>query len=101
MGMLRTSRSVRGNSIALTAERWVHIVERHEELAGHLEDVLEVVTQPEAVYEGSYGESLAVKAYDTGIWLVAVYIDETDGFIVTAFLTSRRKYFEGRHKLWP
>ena len=66
-----------------------------------LEDVLLAIHRPETVYAGKAGESIAVKPYDTGLWLVAVYIDQQDGFVVTAFLTSRRSYFDRRLQLWP
>ena len=97
----RVAVSVRGNQIRLTAERWVHIVEQHEELAGLLDEVLMTVAEPEAVFAGGLAECMAVREYDTAIWLVAVYNDRADGFVVTAFLTSRRAYFERRIRLWP
>jgi hypothetical protein len=36
-------RSVRGTTIRLTSERWFHIVEHHDDLAGYYHDVLETV----------------------------------------------------------
>lgn len=35
--------SVDGVPIRLTDERWVHIVENHDDLAGYYDDVLEAV----------------------------------------------------------
>jgi hypothetical protein len=101
VGILRSTFSVMGHRIRLTAERWIHVVEHHEELAGMLEDVLVTIASPETVYAGKAGESIAVTEYDTGLWLAAVYIDQQEGFVVTAFLTSRRSYFERRLQLWP
>ena len=43
------SESVDGVPIRLTAERWVHIVENHDEVAGYYEEVLETVADPEVV----------------------------------------------------
>lgn len=38
----------------------MHIVEHHDDLAGHFHSVLETVAAPEAVYEGDGGELLAL-----------------------------------------
>jgi hypothetical protein len=37
----------------LPEERWVHIVERHPEMAGHLEDVLVAIATPEFIFKGA------------------------------------------------
>lgn len=52
--------SIKGVPIRLSDERWVHIVEHHDDLAGYYYDALETVRAPDAVYEGSGGEWLAV-----------------------------------------
>lgn len=44
--------SVRGVPIRLTAERWMHIVEARDELAGRLPDVLDAVERPDWVTKG-------------------------------------------------
>ncbi len=59
--------------IRLTEERWFHITEEHSEMAGYYFEVLETVEEPEA---------------------------KEDGFVVTAFLTRRKKQFERRLKIW-
>ena len=38
-----TVRDRHGREIYITEERWKHITERHEELSGHLDDVLDTV----------------------------------------------------------
>jgi hypothetical protein len=92
-----------GVPIRLPDERWVHITEEHSELAGHLYDVLETVSDPAAVYRGPAGELLAVREIETGKVLVAVYreINPSDGFVITAFLTRRLQQLERRQRLWP
>jgi len=45
--------------IRLTGERWLHITEEHSELAGYYFEVLEVVKEPVAIYEGEAGECIA------------------------------------------
>lgn len=92
-----------GVPIRLTEERWVHITEEHSEAAGYYFDVLETVEEPEAVFEGAFGELLATKEMEPGKYLVVVYRETSrqDGFIVTAFLTRRIEQIERRRKLWP
>jgi len=64
---------------------------------------LDTIQESEAVYQGRFGEMLAVKEIERGKYLVAVYkeLSKVDGFIITAFLTRRIKQIEGREKLWP
>lgn len=87
--------------IRLTEERWIHITEQHSEMAGYYFEVLDTIQEPEAVYQGRFGEML--KEIEQGKYLVAVYkeLSKADGFIITAFLTRRIKQIEGREKLWP
>lgn len=72
-------------------------------MAGYYFEVLEAVEEPEAIYEGKYGERIAVKDIEPEKHIVVIYkeIDSQDGFIITAFLTRRKKQFEKRAKLWP
>lgn len=88
--------------IRLTKERWFHITEEHSEMAGYYFEVLETVEEPEAIYEGKTGESLAVREVENGKNIVIVYkeLSKDDGFVITAFLTRRKKQFERRRKIW-
>ena len=43
---MEIARSVRGVPIRLSSERWGHIVENHDDLAGRLDDVLNAVSDP-------------------------------------------------------
>lgn len=101
--VLATVFSVTGCPIRLTAERWWHIVENHNELAGYFTEVLDVLQQPEAVLEGVKGEHLAVKMLETNKWLVVVYreINSEDGFIITAHFTKRQRQLFRRRQIWP
>ena len=65
--------SVNGVPIRLSSERWTHIVEHHDDLAGHYHAVLETVRSPDAVHEGDGGELLAVSSRFTPYWLVVAY----------------------------
>ena len=91
-----------GIPIRLTGERWTHIVEEHNELAGLRLDVLASVAEPYKVVAGRAEEKLAVKEYEPGKWLVVVYKEVSeDGFVITAFLTSRLASLNRRRQLWP
>jgi hypothetical protein len=98
-GMIR---SIRGVEVRLTDERWAHITEEHNELAGLRFEVLETIAQPARVLQGAQGALLAVREIDPGKWLVAVYREEADsGFVITAFLTRRRGWLDRRAQVWP
>jgi hypothetical protein len=88
--------------IRLTDERWTHIVEEHCELAGMRLEVLETVANPSRILEGGAGEFLAVQEIHTDKHLVVVYREiENDGFIITAFITSKTKSLNRRNQIWP
>lgn len=83
--------SIANVPIRLTHERWFHIVENHDEVAGYYDDVLAVVEDPEFVLEG-YGSSLiAVRAYGKSGYFNVIYkeLSSYDGFVITAYFTSK------------
>ncbi|MFZ5910981.1 MAG: hypothetical protein ACOYYU_13290 [Chloroflexota bacterium] len=100
---MNTAKSINGVAIRLSAERWIHIVEEHAELAGYYYDILETIQQPLAVFAGNSGELIAAREIEPGKYLIAIYREtaKDDGFIITAFLTKRWKRLERRKKLWP
>jgi len=88
--------------IRLTGKSWFHITEEHSEMAGYYFEVLETVEEPEAIYEGKTGECIAVSQVEKGKYIVVVYreLSKEDGFVITAFLTRRRKQLDRRRKIW-
>lgn len=97
-----TAISKNGRHIRLTEERWAHITEEHCELAGLQSEVLGAITDPVRIVAGGEGECLAVRALGLGKYVVVVYREfESDGFIITAFLTRRYRSLERRKQLWP
>ena len=50
-----------GVPIRLTEERWFHIVENHDDLAGHYDDVLDTVENPDFMLRGYGGALIALK----------------------------------------
>ncbi|MBP9019492.1 MAG: hypothetical protein KBG04_06725 [Bacteroidales bacterium] len=99
MDVVRSKNSV---PIRLTEERWLHITEEHSEMAGYYFEVLEAVEEPEAIYAGKAGECIAVREMEKDKYIVVIYreLGEEDGFVITAFLTRRRKKLEKRRKIW-
>ncbi len=94
--------SKNGVPIRLTEERWAHILEEHSELADLRQELLQTVAEPERIVEGKTREFLALRKMENGKWLVVVYRElGDDGFIITAFLTSKPRSFEQRKQIWP
>jgi len=94
--------SKNGVPIRLTDERWTHIIEEHGELADLRQEVLRTVAEPERIVEGKAGELLALRELEDGKSLVVVYRELVDdGFVITAFLTSKLRSFEKRKQVWP
>ena len=99
--MLDTARSKNGVLIRLTDERWAHITEEHSELAGLRLEVIETIENPSRILMGGKDELLAVRELSGGKHLVVVYRElQSDGFVVTAFLTSKTKSLNRRTPIW-
>lgn len=103
--VLSTVPSIDRHIIRLTHKQWVHITEAHDYMAGNQEKVLETVTDPDRLVSGDLGATIALRHYDatniTEKTCVAIYRDEEDGFIITAFLTSRPdKITRRRNTIW-
>lgn len=83
--------SINGIPIRLTAERWFHIVENHDDLAGYYDDVLDTVADPDLVLRGYRGALIAARGYGRKRYLTVVYreVSQDDGFIITAYFTSK------------
>ena len=92
---MKIVKSFLGIPIRLTSERWSHIEHRHPEMKGEGDTVLNTVANPDYVQQGDKGELIAVKHYAetplTEKYCIFVYREtgENDGFIVTAYFTSR------------
>jgi hypothetical protein len=100
--MIEVAISKNGVPIRLTDERWAHITEEHNELAGMRFEVLDTVSHPLRILAGKEGEIMAVRELEAGKFLVVVYRElENDGFIITAFVTRRVRSLDRRQQLWP
>jgi hypothetical protein len=80
-----------GVPIRLTEERWFHVVETHDEMAGRYDEVLSAIEMPDYIIQG-YGDALvALKMIGKKKFMTVIYkeIGKKDGFVITAFLTSK------------
>lgn len=94
-----TATSVHGIPIRLSDERWAHIVESHDDLAGYRDMVLQVIDTPDKIYKGHEGAFVAVKKVGPNRNLCVVYRESAgDGFIITAYFSSKRA--KGK-VVWP
>ena len=99
--MIGVAVSKNGIPIRLTGERWYHIVENHDELAGLSDEVLLTVEDPDYIVKGWKDELLAVRKFAEDKYLVVVYKElENDGFIITAFLTKKVNKILRRGVIW-
>ena len=91
--------SVNDVPIRLTAERGYHIVENHDDVAGHYDDVLETIETLDLVLRGYKGALIAVHGAGRGEYFCLVYreIGKTDGFVISAFFTDE---INKRHIVW-
>jgi len=91
----RMERAISKNDvpIRLPYERWVHIIENHDDLAGYFDDVLNTVEDPDCILKGYGSALLAIKKSGVQKFLIVVYkeLDEKDGFVITAYFTTRLK----------
>jgi hypothetical protein len=83
--------SKNGIPIRLTEERWFHIIENHDDLAGHYDDVLYAIEDPDYIIEGYKKALIALKKIARTKFLAVVYreISREDGFVITAYFTSK------------
>ena len=103
--MIGTIISKNGKEIRLTAERWSHIVEAHDYMAGNQDSVFETLESPEKIIIGSKDELIAIKHYTiTSIsekHVVVIYREqEYDGFVITAFMTSTPEKIIKKGVVW-
>jgi hypothetical protein len=97
-----TVTSKHDTTIRLTDERWAHIIEEHAELAELQVAVLAAIAMPTQIFAGNAGELMATQEMEPGKWLVVIYREtDGDGFIITAFLTRRRRQLDRRKQVWP
>lgn len=75
-------------------------------MAGNLDLVVETLSEPARVISGKHGELLTLRDYEkTNIsqkTAVVIYRNGPDGFLITAFLTSKPGKIEQKGtRIWP
>jgi len=87
------AKSKNGVSIRLTAERWLHIIENHDDLAGYYDAVLNTIEEPDCIIKGYKDALVGLKEVKKGKFLAVIYkeITEEDGFVITSYFTSKIK----------
>ena len=101
--MTNIAYSVNNIPIRLTDERWTHIVENHDDIAGYYFDVLEIIANPKWVFEGDEDELWAVKLVSEKKAILVIYKElkeQNDGFIITAFFTTKIRKLLRRKMIW-
>jgi hypothetical protein len=100
--VLYTVVSIHGNVIRITSRQWAHITEAHDYMAGNMDKIIETIAEPSRVIVGSQNETLALRDYaSTNIsrkTCVVIYRDEPDGFLITAYFTSKPEKTERKEK---
>ena len=99
--MVRIAISKNKVPIRLTEERWFHIVEYHDEVAGYSNEVLRTIEEPEMIIRGWKDEFLAARKINNK-YLITVYkeISKKDGFVLTSFSTTKIEKFKRRGIIW-
>jgi len=98
-----------GTPLICTKGRWRHIVDRHKELKGKLQDVVAAASTPDEIYLDPHGMIHAFKRTKTGpseYLVVLLRRREQAIFIITAYYTSgkraKRRYrrFKKLERYW-
>lgn len=77
--------------IRLISDRWFHIVENHNDLAGYYDDIIITVEKPNMILR-AYGSVLtAIRGTGRKRYLAVIYkeVSKDDGFIISAYFTSK------------
>ena len=93
--------SKNGAPIRLTAERWLHIIENHDDLAGYYDEVLNTIEEPDYIIKGYKDALMALKEVKEDKFLAVIYkeITKKDGFVITSYFTGKIK-LEKEAILW-
>ena len=91
--------------IRLTYKQWVHIVESHDYMSGCLDMVIETISEPDCIVQGWTDELIALRDYQRTViskkTVIVVYRElDQDGFVITAFMTSRPDQIIRRGVIW-
>jgi hypothetical protein len=80
-----------GVPIRLTDERWFHIVENNDDVAGYYDEVLEAIEDPDMILRGHRGALIAVRTLGRRKHLAVIY-KELQKMGLLSPPTSRRRF---------
>ena len=90
-----------GKRVVLTRSRYNHICQRHPEVFGVIEKMVETLVSPQTIRRSTYDEAvwLFYRFFETTpvtekYLMVAVRILNNEGFVVTSYFTDRVKIGE-------
>jgi len=85
--------SKKGVKITLTTERWNHIIMRHPEMDKSLEDIKEVLQNPDIIVQNSFDQTIIFyhKYYKEDKLYIVLVVEEKKGFIITGYTTPLPK----------
>jgi len=97
--------SKNGKEIKLSEERWYHIVEPHDYMAGNQDIIFETLESPDIIVEGRKKEFIALKYYAkisiSEKHAVVIYKElDNEGFVITAFMTSKPEGMMQKGVVW-
>ncbi|MBI4811456.1 MAG: hypothetical protein HY800_08490 [Ignavibacteriales bacterium] len=87
--------------IRLTDERWLHIVENHDDLAGYYDEVLATVEEPDYILQGYRDAKIALREIKKQKFLAVIFkeLSKKEGFVITAYFTTKIR-FDKEKILW-
>ena len=93
-----------GHRIRIPFERWIHIIESHDYMAGQIDLIVETLEDPDYIIQGWDEEVIALKCYHSiesrDRYLVVVYTSEDNGFVITSFMTTKPEKILKRGIIW-
>jgi hypothetical protein len=102
--VIAKTKSVSGKNINLTLKQWFHIIESHDYMSGNTDKIMETANLPDVIVKGFKEELIALKHYlKTKLGekhCVVIYKENEDGFIITAFFTSKYEKLLKRGVIW-
>jgi len=106
MGIECVARSKNQVPIRLTEERWLHILTSHTEMNGNILELIKTVEDPETITKGVSDELRCIRFFPQihlgPKYLMVAYkeLSPNDGFIITAYKTSRLRRHLSREIVW-
>ncbi len=94
--------SVNNVPIDIPRDRWELITQCHPEVGGYTFELQETVENPDAVFETSQGDKIAVREISKGLHLAVIYRENEDGrgIMVTSYITQNTTQFDEYKLAW-